>query len=169
MIVEIALQYNDGYAETIYTFANNINTKEGGTHLIGFKSALTRTVNSYATSPGLLKDSKEALSGDDIREGLTAVINVKLMNPQFEGQTKMKLGNSEIKGIVESIVNDTLGTYFEENPSVARKIVEKALQAARATRSSTKGKRAYEKKGGARGFRSSGQTCRLFGKRPCLE
>ncbi len=132
VIVEIALQYNDGYAETIYTFANNINTKEGGTHLSGFKSALTRTVNSYALSSGALKNVRESLSGEDIREGLTAVINVKLLSPQFEGQTKMKLGNSEVKGIVESVVNDTLSTYFEENPSVVRKIIEKALQAARA-------------------------------------
>jgi DNA gyrase subunit B len=147
IIVEIALQYNDGYAENLYTFANNINTREGGTHLIGFKSALTRTVNSYAASSGLLKDSKEGLSGDDIREGLTAVINVKLMNPQFEGQTKMKLGNSEIKGIVESIVNDTLGTYLEENPSVARKIVEKALQAARAREAARKAKELTRRKG----------------------
>jgi DNA gyrase subunit B len=147
VIVEIALQYNDGYSETIYTYANNINTREGGTHLIGFKSALTRTVNSYATSSGLLKDSKESLSGDDIREGLTTVINVKLMNPQFEGQTKMKLGNSEIKGIVESIVNDTLGTYFEENPSVARKIVEKALQAARAREAARKARELTRRKG----------------------
>jgi len=151
IIVEIALQYNDGYAENLYTFANNINTKEGGTHLIGFKSALTRTVNSYATSSGLLKDIKEALSGDDIREGLTAVINVKLMNPQFEGQTKMKLGNSEIKGIVESIVNDTLGTYLEENPSVARKIVEKALQAARAREAARKAKELTRRKGALEG------------------
>ncbi len=147
IIVEIALQYNDGYAENLYTFANNINTREGGTHLIGFKSGLTRTVNSYASSSGLLKDSKEGLSGDDIREGLTAVINVKLMNPQFEGQTKMKLGNSEIKGIVESIVNDTLGTYLEENPSVARKIVEKALQAARAREAARKAKELTRRKG----------------------
>lgn len=147
IIVEIALQYNDGYAETIYTFANNINTKEGGTHLIGFKSALTRTVNSYATASGLLKNGKEGLSGDDIREGLTAVINVKLLSPQFEGQTKMKLGNSEVKGIVESIVNDTLGTYFEENPSVARKIVEKAIQAARAREAARKAKELTRRKG----------------------
>jgi DNA gyrase subunit B len=147
IIVEIALQYNDGYAETLYTFANNINTKEGGTHLIGFKSALTRTVNSYATSSGLLKNGKEALSGDDVREGLTAVINVKLLHPQFEGQTKMKLGNSEVKGIVESIVNDGLGTYFEENPSIVRKIVEKALQAARAREAARKARELTRRKG----------------------
>ncbi len=147
IIAEVALQYNDGYAETLYTFANNINTKEGGTHLIGFKSALTRTVNSYATSSGLLKNGKEALSGDDVREGLTAVINVKLLHPQFEGQTKMKLGNSEVKGIVESIVNDGLGTYFEENPLIARKIVEKALQAARAREAARKARELTRRKG----------------------
>ncbi len=147
VIVEIALQYNDSYTETIYTFANNINTKEGGTHLIGFKSALTRTVNSYASSSGILKNGKEALSGDDIREGLTAVINVKLLAPQFEGQTKMKLGNSEVKGLVESIVNDNLGTYFEENPSVVRKIVEKALQAARAREAARKARELTRRKG----------------------
>jgi DNA gyrase subunit B len=146
IIVEIALQYNDGYAETIYTFANNINTKEGGTHLVGFKSALTRTVNTYAISSGLLKNGN-ALSGEDIREGLTVVINVKLMSPQFEGQTKMKLGNSEIKGIVESIVNDTLSTYLEENPSVARKIIEKSLQAARAREAARKAKELTRRKG----------------------
>jgi len=144
---EIALQYNDGYAENIFTFANNINTREGGTHLVGFKSALTRTANNYATSSGLLKNGKEALSGDDIREGLTAVISVKLPNPQFEGQTKMKLGNSEVKGIVESIVNDTLGAYFEENPSVARKIIEKAVQATRAREAARKARELARRKG----------------------
>lgn len=145
--VEIALQYNDGYAETIYTFANNINTKEGGTHLVGFKSALTRTANNYGTSSGILKNGKEVISGEDIREGLTAVISVKLPNPQFEGQTKMKLGNSEVKGIVESIVNDALSTYFEENPSVARKIIEKAIQAARAREAARKARELTRRKG----------------------
>ncbi|MEK7712908.1 MAG: DNA topoisomerase (ATP-hydrolyzing) subunit B [Nitrospirota bacterium] len=144
---EIALQYNDGYAENIFTFANNINTKEGGTHLIGFKSALTRTANSYSASSGLLKNGKEGLSGDDIREGLTAVISVKLPNPQFEGQTKMKLGNSEVKGIIESIVNETLGAFFEENPSVAKKIIEKAVQAARARDAARKARELARRKG----------------------
>ena len=144
---EIALQYNDGYAENIFTFANNINTKEGGTHLIGFKSALTRTANSYSASSGLLKNGKEGLSGDDIREGLTAVISVKLPNPQFEGQTKMKLGNSEVKGIIESIVNETLGAFFEENPSVAKKIIEKAVQAARAREAARKARELARRKG----------------------
>lgn len=145
--VEIALQYNDGYAETIYTFANNINTREGGTHLVGFKSALTRTANNYGTSSGILKNGKEVISGEDIREGLTAVISVKLPNPQFEGQTKMKLGNSEVKGIVESIVNDALSTYFEENPSVAKKIIEKAIQAARAREAARKARELTRRKG----------------------
>lgn len=147
IFAEIALQYNDGYAEAIFTFANNINTKEGGTHLIGFKSALTRTANQYATASGLLKNGKEGLAGEDIREGLTAVISVKLPSPQFEGQTKMKLGNSEVKGIVESIVNDALGTYFEENPSVARKVIEKALQAARAREAARKARELTRRKG----------------------
>ena len=168
IIVEIALQYNDGYSETIYTFANNINTKEGGTHLIGFKSALTRTVNSYAFSSGLLKDSKEGLSGDDIREGLTAIINVKLMNPQFEGQTKMKLGNSEIKGVVESIVNDTLGTYFEENPSVARKVVEKAIQAARAREAARKARELTRRKGALEDTGLPGKLADCAEKDPAL-
>lgn len=146
-IVEIALQYNDGYTETIYTFANNINTKEGGTHLIGFKSALTRTINSYAALTNLLKNGKETLSGDDIREGLSAVINIKIKSPQFEGQTKMKLGNSEVKGIVESIVNDNLGAYLEEHPPVARKIVEKAIQASRVREAARKARELTRRKG----------------------
>jgi DNA gyrase subunit B len=147
IVAEVALQYNDSYAETIYTFANNINTREGGTHLIGFKSALTRTANNYASSSGILKNGKEAISGDDIREGLTAVISVKLPNPQFEGQTKMKLGNSEAKGIVESIVNEALSTYFEENPPTARKIIEKAIQAARAREAARKARELTRRKG----------------------
>ncbi|UCF87745.1 MAG: DNA topoisomerase (ATP-hydrolyzing) subunit B, partial [Nitrospiraceae bacterium] len=145
--VEVAMQYNDGYSETLYSFANNINTKEGGTHLVGFKSALTRTANSYATSYGLIKSSKDTLSGDDIREGLAAVISVKLPNPQFEGQTKTKLGNSEMKGIVESLVNDSLGVYFEQNPSVTKKIIEKSLQASRAREAARKARELTRRKG----------------------
>ena len=167
IILEIAMQYNDGYADNIYTFANNINTKEGGTHLIGFKSALTRTINSYATSAGILKNG-HTLSGDDVREGLTAVINVKLMNPQFEGQTKMKLGNSEIKGIVETIVNDTLGTYLEENPSVARKIVEKGLQAARAREAARKAKELTRRKGALEDTGLPGKLADCSEKDPAL-
>jgi DNA gyrase subunit B len=147
VVVEIALQYNDSYVENIYTFANNINTREGGTHLIGFKSALTRTANSYATSAGIIKDPKESLTGEDIREGLTAVISVKLPSPQFEGQTKMKLGNSEVKGIVESVTNEALAVYFEENPSVAKKIIEKALQASRAREAARKARELTRRKG----------------------
>src|SRR5207247_10040931 len=131
--LEIALQYNDGYQEQIFAFANNINTHEGGTHLIGFKSALTRTVNNYAVANNLFKEVKDNLSGDDVREGLVCVISVKLPQPQFEGQTKTKLGNSEVKGIVETLVNDGLGGYLEENHSVARKVINKALEAARAS------------------------------------
>jgi DNA gyrase subunit B len=168
IIVELALQYNDGYSETLYTYANNINTKEGGTHLIGFKSALTRTVNSYASSSGLLKDSKEGLTGDDIREGLTAVISVKLMNPQFEGQTKMKLGNSEVKGIVESIVNETLGIYFEENPAVARKIIEKSLQAARAREAARKARELTRRKGALEDTGLPGKLADCSEKDPAL-
>jgi len=131
-IVEMALQYNASYSETIFSFVNNINTTEGGTHLIGFKAALTRTINNYANANNLIKDLTQNLSGDDTREGLCAVLSLKIQNPQFEGQTKTKLGNSEVKGIVESIVNEQLSTYFEENPTVARKVVLKILEAARA-------------------------------------
>jgi len=130
--VEIALEYNDSYSETIFTFANNINTKEGGTHLSGFKAGLTRTFNDILKKLNLAKKIDENLSGDDVREGLTAVISVKIPEPQFEGQTKAKLGNSEVKGIVESIVNERLTAYFEENPNVARKILEKSIMAAKA-------------------------------------
>ena len=132
VLVEMALQYNGSYSETIFTFVNNINTTEGGTHLIGFKAGLTRSINSYANANNLIKDLNQNLSGDDTREGLCAVLSLKIINPQFEGQTKTKLGNSEIKGIVESIVNEQLSTYLEENPAVAKKVVLKILEAARA-------------------------------------
>ncbi len=145
--VEIALQWNDSYAETVYSFANNINTHEGGTHLSGFRSALTRTFNAYAASSNLAKDLKESVSGDDIREGLAAVISVKIPHPQFEGQTKTKLGNTEVKGIVEGILNDRLGAFLEENPGVARKIVAKAVDAARAREAARKARDLVRRKG----------------------
>ncbi len=144
---EIALQWNDGYSEAIYTFANNINTHEGGTHLSGFRSALTRTINSYAAKNNLAKDLKESVSGDDIREGLTAVLSVKIPRPQFEGQTKTKLGNTEVKGIVEAIVNDKLGAFLEENPGVARRIVQKGVEAARAREAARKARDLVRRKG----------------------
>lgn len=146
MIMEVALQYNDGYAENIFSFANNINTREGGTHLVGFKAALTRTINNYANANDLLKKETESLTGDDVREGLTAVISVKLRNPQFEGQTKAKLGNSEVKGLVEVAVNEALGAYFEENPPIARRIIGKALDAARAREAARKAKELIRRK-----------------------
>ena len=146
-VVDIAFQYNDSYKESIFAYANNINTHEGGSHLVGFKAAMTRTVNHYAVSNNLLKNVKVGLSGDDIREGLAAVISVKLPEPQFEGQTKTKLGNSEIKGIVEVMVNEMLGAFLEENPSVGRKIVTKATEAARAREAARKAKELTRRKG----------------------
>ncbi len=130
--IEVSIQYNDTYIDKILSFANNINTTEGGTHLIGFKSALTRTINQYATNGNVPKNMQAKITGDDIREGLTAIISVRIRDPQFEGQTKTKLGNSEVKGLVESLVNEKLSAYFEENPTVARKIVAKGAEAARA-------------------------------------
>lgn len=132
IIAEIALQYNDGYNENLYSFANNIDTIEGGTHLAGFKSALTRAINDYAKRFGHIKDNDKNLSGDDAREGLTAVVSVKISEPQFEGQTKTKLGNSEVRGVVDSIVAEGVSVFLEENPSVGKIIIDKALMAARA-------------------------------------
>ena len=142
---EIALQYNDAYNEIVFSFANSINTLEGGTHLSGFRSALTRTINSYAAR--MVTREAVALSGDDVREGLTAVISVKLTRPQFEGQTKTKLGNSEVKGIVEALVNERLSACFQENPPVARKVLEKALEALRAREAARKAKELTRRKG----------------------
>jgi DNA gyrase subunit B len=145
--VEIAIQYNDGYSENVLSFANNINTHEGGTHLIGFRSALTRTINTYAHNNDLVKDLNENLTGEDVREGLVCIISVKLRNPQFEGQTKTKLGNSEIKGIVEGIVNERLGSYFEENPAIAKKVLSKSIDAARAREAARKARDLTRRKG----------------------
>ncbi len=147
VIVEAAMQYNDGYSETIFTFANNINTHEGGSHLSGFRSALTRTINSYAQAQDLLKDLKENPTGEDVREGLVAVVSVKLRNPQFEGQTKTKLGNSEVKGLVEAAVNESLGAFLEENPPIARRILTKSIEAARAREAARKARDLTRRKG----------------------
>jgi DNA gyrase subunit B len=144
--IELALQYTDGYNEDTFTFVNNINTHEGGTHLSGFKAALTRTINSYASRSSTLKKGDPSLSGDDVREGLVAVLSVKVLEPQFEGQTKTKLGNSEVRGVVESLVNDKLGTWLDENPSSARRIIEKAVQAARAREAARKARDLTRKK-----------------------
>lgn len=144
--VEIALQYNDSYSENIFSFANNINTHEGGTHESGFKSALTRIINDYARKNGLIKDNDSNLTGDDVREGLTAIISVKIPEPQFEGQTKTKLGNSEVRGIVESLFAEKLQEFMEENPAVSRKILEKGLQASRAREAARKARELTRRK-----------------------
>ena len=145
--VEIAMQWNDGYSENVFSFANNINTIEGGTHLIGFKSALTRTVNSYAIDSGQLKKDDQNLQGEDVREGLTAVVSVKVPEPQFEGQTKTKLGNSEVKGIVEALVNEKFASYLGEHPADAKKIVAKGVEAARVREATRKAKDLARRKG----------------------
>ena len=144
--IEVAIQYNDSYTETMLSFANNINTHEGGTHLVGFRSALTRTINEYARRRNLLKESDENLSGEDVREGCTALISVRIPDPQFEGQTKTKLGNSEVRGVVESIVGEELATFLEENPADAKRIVEKGLQAARARHAARKARELTRRK-----------------------
>lgn len=145
-IVEIALQYNDSYSENLYSFVNNINTEEGGMHVSGFKIALTRTANDFAHRLNLLKDADSNLSGDDIREGLTGVISVKIQEPQFEGQTKTKLGNSEVRGIVDSILSEGLTEFFEENPAVTKRILEKSLMAARAREAARKARELTRRK-----------------------
>ena len=149
--IELAFQYDEGYNENTFTFVNNINTHEGGTHLTGFKAALTRTLNDYARKNNLLKKELDSLSGDDVREGLTAVLSVKVREPQFEGQTKTKLGNSEVRGAVEQVVNEKLSTYLDENPSVARAIIEKAVQAARARIAARKARELVRRKNALEG------------------
>ncbi len=145
--IEVAIQYNDTFTEKLFSFANNINTIEGGFHLIGFKAALTRTINQYATNGTLPKDFKSKISGEDVREGLTAVISVKIRSPQFEGQTKTKLGNSEVKGQVESLINEKLGIFFEENPAVLKKIIAKSAEAARARDAAKRARELVRSKG----------------------
>ncbi len=144
--VQVAMQYNDGYTENIISYVNNINTVEGGTHLVGFKSALTRTLNSHALRLNLFKNGKMSLSGEDVREGLTAVISVRVPEPQFEGQTKTKLGNSEVKGIVESVVNEKLSEFLEEHPQIARRVIEKSVSAARAREAARKAREIARRK-----------------------
>jgi DNA gyrase subunit B len=155
-LVEVALQYNDSYGESTHTFANNINTIDGGTHLSGFKSALTRTINDYGKRNGFLKGD-EALSGEDVREGLTAIVSVKLAEPQFEGQTKGKLGNADVAGAVQTAVNEGLGAFLEENPQLARKIIEKCLTAARAREAARKARELVQRKGGLDSFSLPGK------------
>ncbi|OGS41948.1 MAG: DNA gyrase subunit B [Euryarchaeota archaeon RBG_16_62_10] len=145
--VEVGMQYTDSYAENIYTFANNINTTEGGTHLVGFRAALTRTINDYAKKYGFMKGNGDSLSGEDVREGLTAVLSVKLPEPQFEGQTKTKLGNSDVRGIVESLVSEKLFEFLEENPKVAQACIGKAILAAQAREAARKARELTRRKG----------------------
>jgi DNA gyrase subunit B len=144
--IEVAVQYNDSFVESVFSFANNISTHEGGTHLSGFRSALTRSLNDYARKMNLIKENEPSLSGDDVREGLTAVVSVKLRYPQFEGQTKTKLGNSEMRGLVESVVNERLSEYLSENPATAKKIIDKCLLAARARDAARKAKELTRRK-----------------------
>lgn len=146
VVVDIALQYNDGYSENILTFVNNIFTEEGGTHLSGFRSGLTRTINDYGRSSGIIKENEDNLSGEDVREGLTAIISVKVREPQFEGQTKTKLGNSEVKGIVDNIISDGLKEFFEEYPAEAKSIVTKNINAARARQAARKARELTRRK-----------------------
>jgi len=149
--IELALQYDDGFSENTHTFVNNINTHEGGSHLTGLKAALTRTINDYARKNGIFKKPDESLSGDDVREGLTCILSVKVMEPQFEGQTKTKLGNSEVRGAVETAVNEHLAIFLDENPKAARAIIEKSLSAARAREAARKARDLVRKKSGLEG------------------
>lgn len=165
--VEVAMQYNNGFSETIYSYANNINTFEGGTHLTGFQSALTRVINAYGKAANLLKGDK-SMSGVDTREGLTAVVSVKVPDPQFEGQTKTKLGNNEVKGIVDSVVNEALSTFLEENPQTARDIVGKAIVASNAREAARKARELIQRKGALEGFSLPGKLADCSSKDPSI-
>ena len=167
VVMEIALQYNDAYSETVFSFANNINTVDGGTHLSGFRTALTRTINVAGQQLGLFKDVKENLSGDDVREGLVAVVSVKLPQPQFEGQTKGKL-NSDIAGIVQAFVNERLGAFLEQNPPVAKKIINKAIDAARAREAARKARDLTRRKGALDGGGLPGKLADCSERKPEL-
>ncbi|MFH1640790.1 MAG: DNA gyrase subunit B, partial [Candidatus Omnitrophota bacterium] len=168
VIIEVALQYNDGYAETLFSFANNINTVEGGAHLSGFKSALTRAINQYAKNKNLIKGDSVSISGEDVREGLTVVISVKVPNPQFEGQTKTKLGNSEVEGLVASASFEALASYFEENPSVANKIIDKVIVASRAREAARKARELTRRKGALEGAGLPGKLADCSERDPAL-
>jgi DNA gyrase subunit B len=165
-MVEVAIQYNDSYIETVRPFANNVLTPDGGTHLIGFRAALTRVINDYARKSGLLKEKEENLSGDDIREGLTAVILVKLPDPQFEGQTKNKLGNPEVRRYVEQVMNEYFAYYLEENPDAAKKIVGKALLAASARKAARAARDNVLRKGALDGMGLPGKLYDCSSKSP---
>ena len=164
--VEVAIQYNDGYAESVFSFANNINTVDGGTHLTGFRAALTRTLNDYARKNNLIKEGDQSLSGDDVREGLTAIISVKLAEPQFEGQTKAKLGNADVRTQVESAVGDALAQYMEENPTDARRIIEKCVTASRAREAARKARDLVIRKGALEGMTLPGKLADCSEKDP---
>jgi DNA gyrase subunit B len=166
--VEVALQYNDSYMENIYSFANNIATHEGGTHLIGFKSALTRALNDYAKKYNILKQNDDNLTGEDTREGLTAIISVRLVEPQFEGQTKTKLGNTEVRGLVDSIVYEGLTVFLEENPAIARAIIEKAISAARAREAARKARELVRRKSAIESTSLPGKLADCTEKDPAL-
>jgi len=159
--IEVAIQYTTAYSENIYTFVNNINTIEGGTHLEGFKRAVTKAFNDYARNHGILKEKDTNLQGEDIREGMTAVISVKVREPQFEGQTKTKLGNSNVSGVVATAVNDALSTFLEENPGVAKSILEKCISASRAREAARKARELVRKKNSMEGSTLPRKTCRL--------
>lgn len=168
IIVELAMQYTDAYTENIFSFVNNINTMEGGTHLIGFKTALTRVVNDYAKKYNLIKENDVAITGEDIREGITAIISIKIPNPQFEGQTKTKLGNSEVRGIVDSITGEALSYYCEENPKITKQIVEKTLRSARAREAARKARDLARRKGALDSMALPGKLADCSEKDPAL-